>query len=226
MAVVIEKEAKTVSDAILSACEELGVARNDIDVDVLREGSRGIFGIGSKDARVRVTVKGDDVTEKGLRSKKVLDEILKFFLSGHSVSLVETHDAIKLDVASGDDDKGLLIGRQGETLKAIEFVVGKIGGKFSEDGREKKVYIDINGYKQRRESNIARMVKETAKRVKKFGKPVMLDPMPAFERKIVYSALKHESGIRIETRNYGEEKKIVIAPVRRGGGGGQGSANK
>jgi Predicted RNA-binding protein len=70
MPIVIEREGKTVHEAILSVCEELGIARDEIDVEVLKEGSKGILGIGSKDARVRVTVKREDVTEKGLRDQK------------------------------------------------------------------------------------------------------------------------------------------------------------
>ncbi|HEX3036527.1 MAG TPA: RNA-binding cell elongation regulator Jag/EloR [Thermodesulfobacteriota bacterium] len=226
MPIVIEKEGKTASEAILTVCEELGVARDEIDVEVLKEGSRGVLGIGSKDARVRVTVKREDVSEKGLRSRRILEEILKFFISNYSVNLRETTDAIKLDVKSGDEDKGALIGKRGDTLKAMEFLVGKIGGKSCEDGREKRVYIDIDGYKKRRERTIAKMVKEAARKVRKFGRPITLDPMPAFERKIAYTALKHENGIRIETKDEGEEKRITINPTRQGGGRNQAHAQK
>ncbi len=226
MPIVIEKEGKTASEAILSVCEELGVARDEIDIEVLKEGSRGVLGIGSKDARVRVTVKREDVSEKGLRSRRVLEGLLKFFISNYSVNLRETPDSIKLDVKSSDDDKGSLIGRRGDTLKSMEFLVGKIAGKFCEDGREKRVYIDVDGYKKRRERTIAKIVKEAARKVRKSRKPITLDPMPAFERKIAYIALKHENGIRIETKDEGEEKRITINPAGQGGGKKQAQAQK
>jgi spoIIIJ-associated protein len=213
MPVVIEREAKTVSEAILKACEDLGVTRNDIDVQVLEEGSKGVLGIGGKDARIRVTVTRSDVTEKGLRAKKALENILGYIVSSHSITLKETADKIKLDVKISDD-KGLLIGRKGEMIKALEYITGKIAGRFCEDGREKRVLIDIDDYKRRREESISRMVKDTVKRVKKIGKPITLDPMSAFERRITYITLKQESGITYETKGSGEEKRIVINPQR------------
>ena len=213
MPVVIEKEAKTVSDAIIKACEDLGVTRNDIEVEVLEEGSKGVLGIGGKEARIRIKVIRSDVSEKGLRAKKALRDILEYIVSSHSINLKETADKIKLDVKISDD-KGLLIGRKGEMIKALEYITGKIAGRFCEDGREKRVLIDIDDYKRRREESISRMVKETVKKVRKFGKPITLEPMSAFERRITYITLKQESGITYETKGTGEEKRIVINPHR------------
>jgi len=224
MPVVIEKEGKTVSEAIISGCEALGVSREEVDVEVLDEGSKGVLGIGGKSARVKITVKRTEVSEKGLKAKKSLESILGFFVSTYSVHLGETSEVIKLDIKSGDET-GLLIGRRGETLKAMEFIVGKIAGRFSENGGEKRISIDVEGYKKRREENIAKMVKEVAKKVRSSGRPITLDSMPASERKIAYIALKNEDGIRIETRGEGEEKRITINPLKRGGGGNQGAAH-
>ncbi len=225
MPVVIEKEGKTVSEAIISGCEALGVSREEVDVEVLDEGSKGVLGIGGKSARVKITVKRTEVSEKGLRAKKSLESILGFFVSTYSVHLGETSEVIKLDIKSGDET-GLLIGRRGETLKAMEFIVGKIAGRFSENGGEKRISIDVEGYKKRREENIAKMVKEVAKKVRSSGRPITLDSMPASERKIAYITLKNEDGIRIETRGEGEEKRITINPLKRGGGGNQGAAHR
>jgi len=222
---VIEKEGKTVSEAIISGCEALGVSREEVDVEVLDEGSKGVLGIGGKSARVKITVKRTDVSEKGLRAKKSLESILGFFISTYSVHLGETSEVIKLDIKSGDET-GLLIGRRGETLKAMEFIVAKIAGRFSENGMEKRISIDVEGYKKRREENIAKMVKEVAKKVRSSGRPITLDSMPASERKVAYIALKNEDGIRIETRGEGEEKRITINPLKRGGGGNQGAAHR
>ena len=174
---------------------------------------------------VKITVKRTEVSEKGLRAKKSLESILGFFVSTYSVHLGETSEVIKLDIKSGDET-GLLIGRRGETLKAMEFIVGKIAGRFSENGMEKRISIDVEGYKKRREENIAKMVKEVAKKVRSSGRPITLDSMPASERKIAYIALKNEDGIRIETRGEGEEKRITINPLKRGGGGNQGAAHR
>jgi spoIIIJ-associated protein len=213
MPIVIEREGKTVSEAIIRACEDLGVTRNEIEVQVLEEGSKGVLGIGGREARVRITVTKSDISEKGLRAKKALQDILGYIVSSHSITLEETADKIKLDVKISDD-KGLLIGRKGEMIKALEYITGKIAGRFCEDGREKRVLIDIDDYKRRREESISRMVKDTVKKVRKIGKPITLEPMSAFERRITYITLKQESGITYETRGSGEEKRIVINPQR------------
>ena len=99
-------------------------------------------------------------------------------------------------------------------IKALEYITGKIAGRFCEDGREKRVLIDIDDYKKRREESISRMVKDTVKKVRKIGKPITLEPMSAFERRITYITLKQESGITYETKGSGEEKRIVINPQR------------
>jgi spoIIIJ-associated protein len=213
MPIVIEREGKTVSEAIIRACEDLGVTRNEIEVQVLEEGSKGVLGIGGREARVRITVTKSDISEKGLRAKKALQDILGYIVSSHSITLEETADKIKLDVKISDD-KGLLIGRKGEMIKALEYITGKIAGRFCEDGREKRVLIDIDDYKRRREESISRMVKDTVKKVRKIGKPITLEPMSAFERRITYITLKQEPGITYETKGSGEEKRIVINPQR------------
>jgi len=102
-------------------------------------------------------------------------------------------------------------------LRAMEFIIGKIAGRACGDGKEKRVSIDVEGYKKRRESNISKMVKEAAQKVRSSGRPVMLEPMSAFERRIAYMTLKHEDGIKFETRVEGEEKRIIITPQRRNG---------
>jgi spoIIIJ-associated protein len=214
--IVIEREAKTVSEATISICEEFGLRRDDLDVEVLEEGSKGVLGIGSKNARVRITIRRDDITEKGLRAKKALELILAFFVPTHSVNLRETPDKIKLEVKISEN-KGLLIGKKGEMIRAMEFIVGKIAGRSCETGKEKRVLVDIEGYKKRRESAVSKLVKEAVKRARDSGRPVTLDPMSAFERRIAYMTLKHEDGIKFDTRVEGEEKRIIINPLRRNG---------
>ena len=215
MPIVLEREAKTVSEATISICEEFGLRRDELDVVILEEGSKGVFGIGSKNAKVRVTVKLENVTEKGLRSKKALEALLGFFSTDYSVSIKETADRIKLDVKTGED-KGILIGKRGEMLRSIEFLLGKMSGKFSKDDEEdKRISIDIGGYKKRREESIVRVVRDAARKVKKSGKPITLDPMSSFERKIAYTILKRENGLRFDTKVIeGDEKRITISSLR------------
>ena len=194
MGIVLEKEGKTVSDATMSACEELGISRSEIDVEVLQKSSKGVLGIGSRNAKVRITVKDENLSEKGLKSKKALEAILGHLVPTYSIGIRENPDRIKLDIRD-TNDKGLLIGKRGEMIKALEYIVGKISGRSSEDGREKRISIDVDGYKMRREDKISRLVKDTAKKVRKIQKPISLEPMSASERRMAYIALKREGGV-------------------------------
>lgn len=213
MPIVIEKEGKTVSEATISACEELGVPRNDIEVEVLQEGSKGVLGIGEKLAKVRVTVKSEGVSEKGLKAKKTLESILNHLVSTHSVSLNETSDKIKLEI-NLSDDKGLLIGKRGETLKALEYMVSRISAKECETGKEKKVYIDVDGYISKKEETVIRKVSDVVRRVKRTKRPYTLERLPAHERRIAYITLKKERGVTYETVVEGDYKKIIVSPER------------
>lgn len=211
MPIVIEREGKTVSEATISACEDLGIPRSELDVEVLHEGSKGVLGIGVKNAIVRITVKNESLSEKGLRSKKVLEEILSYLVPSYAVGIRENPDKIKLDIKN-TNDKGLLIGKKGEMIKAMEYIVGKVAARHCEDGREKRVSIDVDGYKRKREDTISRVVRDTAKKVRKTKKPVSLNPMSASERRIAYITLKRESGVSYETKIDRNEKRIIITP--------------
>lgn len=211
MGIVLEKEGKTVSDATMSACEELGISRSEIDVEVLQKSSKGVLGIGSRNAKVRITVKDENLSEKGLKSKKALEAILGHLVPTYSIGIRENPDRIKLDIRD-TNDKGLLIGKRGEMIKALEYIVGKISGRSSEDGREKRISIDVDGYKMRREDKISRLVKDTAKKVRKIQKPISLEPMSASERRMAYIALKREGGVGYETKVERDEKRIIIIP--------------
>ena len=211
MPVELEKQAKTVSEATISACEELGVSRSEVEVEVLQESSKGVLGIGGRDAKVRITVINEKLTEKGLKSKKALESILEHLVPTYSVGLRETNDRIKLDIKD-TNDKGLLIGKRGEMIKALEYIIGKISGRSSEGGREKRINIDIDGYKRRREDKISRLIRDTAKKVRKTKKPVSLEPMTASERRMAYIALKREGGVGYETKEDRDQKRIIITP--------------
>ncbi|MGH7891939.1 MAG: KH domain-containing protein, partial [Thermodesulfobacteriota bacterium] len=183
--------------------------------EVLQEASKGVLGIGSRNAKIRVTVKNENLSEKGLRSKKALESILNYLIPTFSVELKEGPEKIRLDIKD-TNDKGLLIGKRGEMIKSLEYVVGKIAGRDCEDGRDKRVAIDVDGYKRRREDNISKLVKETAQRVRKMKKPISLEPMSASERRIAYLTLKREGGVSYETKIEQEEKRIIITPLTKG----------
>lgn len=211
MAIEIEKEGKTVSEAIISACEELGVSRNDVEIEVLREPSKGVLGIGERLARVKVSLASEMVSDKGLKSKKTLENILEYLVSAYSVVLREKPDMIKLEVNMGGE-KGLIIGKRGETLKSLEYLVGRIGSKDCSSGRDKRVYIDIDGYMNKKEENINKIVSDIINKVIRTKKKAYINRMSAGERRLAYIALKKERGVDFETIVEGDRKKILVKP--------------
>ncbi len=209
MAIAIEKEGKTVSEAIISACEELGISRNEVEIEVIREASRGVFGVGERLARVKVTVASDVVSEKGLKAKKALESILNYLISTYSVVLREDSDVIKLDI-NMSSEKGLLIGRRGETLRALEHLVSRMAANNCKMNRNKKVYIDVGGYISKKEESINKVVLDAVHEVRKTKKKLYLNQMSATERRLAYIVLRRQSDIIFETVADGNSKKILL----------------
>lgn len=237
MSIEIEREGKTVSEAIISACEDLGVARDDVEVEILEEGSRGVLGIGSKNAKVRVTTKeksdaapetapptttkpepspekseNKQVSDKAVKAKEALETLLGHLVNPQKVNIVETDNRIKLEVKE-TEDKGLLIGKGGEMIRALEFIVGKISSKNCSDGRRKRISIDVDGYKNKKDSGVSKKVTEAINKVKNSNKPYTLERLSSYERRIAYITLKKESGVKYDTVVDGNHKKIVISPT-------------
>ena len=145
MAIVIEKKGKTISEAVMNACEELGVSKNEVEIEVIREDSKGLWGIGSRDAIVRVEVKTDGLSEKAFRAKKTLEVLLGFIsYDPPTVKTQETETNIEFEVWA-TKGKRLIIGKSGEVVKSLEYLVGRISSKQSKEGRGKKVAIKIAG---------------------------------------------------------------------------------
>ncbi len=145
MAIVIEKKGKTISEAVMNACEELGVSKNEVEIEVVREDSKGIWGIGGRDAVVRVEVKTDGLSEKAFRAKKTLETLLGFIsYETPTVKTQETETTIEFEVWA-TKGKRLIVGKSGEVVRSLEYLTGRISSKQSKEGRGKKVVIKIAG---------------------------------------------------------------------------------
>ncbi|HHV98731.1 MAG TPA: protein jag [Clostridiaceae bacterium] len=203
MANVVERTGKTVQDAISSALADLNADIEDVDVEVLEEGSKGIFGIiGNKLARVRVTLKE--------MSSKVAVEFLQNVFQKMGVSAEieakEYDDTLYLEIKA--DDSGIIIGRRGETLDALQYLVSLVVNK----NREvyKKVTIDIENYRHKREETLVKLANRLAERVIKYKKSITLEPMNPYERKVIHSTLQDNK--YVETYSIGNDpnRKVVI----------------
>lgn len=219
----VEKEARTSQEAVEEALLELGARRGEVEVEVLREASGGFLGIGRKNARVRVSLKRggggkeraaaaspEETMEEAVKATK---EILDFIGIKHSVKTSETDSAIEVDLEV-EESQGLLIGKYGETLRNLEYVVSRIAAAKTggQPNRGKRISIDVNGYKRDREKDIEKKAVEAAKKVIQSGRPFTFHRMQSYERKVVYTAIKSMSGVRYETKEDGNAKKITLLP--------------
>lgn len=203
MANFVEKTGKTVQEAIDLALEELQCDKDNVDIEVLEEGTKGIFGlIGNKVARVRVTVKESN-SEK---AKEFLANVLEKMKVDAEIIAEENEDSILLKVKG--DDIGIVIGRRGETLDSLQYLTSLVVNKNKEN--YKRVIIDIENYRQKREETLVKLANRLADRVVKYKKNITLEPMNPYERRVIHSSLQDHK--YVDTYSVGEEpnRKVVI----------------
>lgn len=200
----IEIEGKTVEEALEKALKELGLTRENVNVEVLEQGSKGLFNvIGVKRAKIKVTSKYDYIEE----AKKFIDAILKSMQLNADINIVEENDTLRINISG--KKMGLIIGYRGETLDSIQYLVSLVVNKHHEIPH-KKVILDIENYRSKREETLKGVAVKTAARVKKTGKSFKLEPMNPYERRIIHSTLQENTDVN--TYSEGEEpfRRVVI----------------
>ena len=229
---VVEKRAATADEAIGAALSELGITRDQAIIDVLTEGTVALPGeTVSAEARVRVAV----VDERTARAKALLEELMAKMRIASEISLRAgtgmDGSPVVLDVHG--DDLGLLIGWRGETLRAVQTVLNLM---LDDDNvtDQKRVIVDVERYRARREDQVRELALRLANRVKRSGERYTLDPMQPYERRVVHLTLADDPGVRTESSGKEPARRIVIhatgpaqpelpdrdAGPRRNGGGG------
>ena len=202
----VEIKAKTVDEAVSQALSELNTTKENVEIEIIEE-SKGLFGLlGSKEVKVRVTLLKE---EEGAAAKEFLSNI--FEKLGMDIELVEEYkeDEKKLDIELKGDNLGLLIGRRGETLDAIQYLTNIFVNKSTEDYI--KVTIDAENYRERREDALVTLAKRTAQKATKYKKNMIIEPKNPYERRIIHEALQDFPGVT--TYSIGEEpnRKVVVA---------------
>jgi spoIIIJ-associated protein len=207
----IETTAKTPEEAIELALKELDVDREEVEVDVVSRGKPGILGIGSEPAKVRVTV-----LESPTDTVKVATSALNQLISGMGVAAVAHLRQAQSEGVGGPvfdidgDDSGLLIGRRGETLRALHFLVNLIAG--AQLGENPSIQIDVAGYMDRRYKSLTNLALNIASRVAGSGQPITLEPMPPNERRAVHVALAEHQDVTTESIGAGDGRQVVVRP--------------
>lgn len=218
----VDASGKTVEEAIEKALAELGLERTQVEVEVLREGRAGILGIGGEDARVVVRPKAEPQRDEGEDDVEFAVEVLEKLLSLMNVDAVvrvrqpETPGdgaaIVKVVLDISGDDLGILIGRRGDTLASLQYLVNLIVGRKL---KAKAAFgVDVAGYRRRREQSLKSLALHMAERVKSTGQVMTLEPMPPNERRIVHLALAQDPSVITESIGEGENRKVIIRPGR------------
>ncbi len=228
-----EFEGKTTEEAIQNAARELNVPVEELSIDVIEPGSAGIFGlVGGRKAKIKVTLKTpseleeeeeEEKQERGERreepqendvnfAKRTLEEILA--LIPVEATVAASHGEGRITLRVQGDRSGLLIGRKGNTLDALQFLVNKIVSKALD--KKIDVVIDSENYRRRREDSLTQLALKMGDKAKRIKKPVTTNPMNPHDRRLIHLALKDDEDLETRSRGEGLLKRVVIIPKGKG----------
>ena len=200
----VEKEAKTIDEAVQLALDELGLTEEEVEVEILSAPNKGFLGVvGSRPAKVRVTR-----DSSSLRPRSVLSKMLSLMNVEATVEEEETPDAIKLEVKSADS--AILIGRKGKNLSAIQYLINRMYNH--KRLKRCRIVVDIEAYLERRQHNLEELAKRTAEKVKKSNSEVKLEVLNPQDRRSVHLALQNDPAVRTYSVGTGTYRNVVIAP--------------
>jgi spoIIIJ-associated protein len=255
---MIEIIAPSVEEAIANGLNDLGMTEEDVDIEILDEGTRGLFGLGSRQARVRLSIKSPSSSQQISTAEtqpptqtstaadlpeqtpepiketvisevdKSEDEVLKITretviellqrmrviakVTAHYGEVDDKRGRIPVHLDIHGKDLSILIGRQAETLNALQYITSLIVGK--ELGRAITVVVDVEGYRARREQQVRQLARKMAEQAVKTGRRQVLEPMPANERRFVHIELRKNPEVTTESIGEGSRRKVTIIPLQ------------
>ncbi|MDK2856114.1 MAG: spoIIIJ-associated protein [Bacillota bacterium] len=200
----IEESGRTVDEAVAQALKKLGLTREEVEVEVLEEGSRGLLGfLGGRPARVRVSAK-EMVAE---RARRFLENVIQALGISAQVSAVRREEAVEVEVEG--EDVGVLIGRRGSSLDAWQFLTGLVANKGAD--KPVRVVLDVAGYRKRRVAALENLARKTAEKVKAKKRSIALEAMPAAERRIIHLALQNDPDVVTLSEGREPHRRVVIS---------------
>jgi spoIIIJ-associated protein len=251
----LEVIAPSVEEAIEKGLDDLGLPRKSVDIEILDEGGKGLFGLGNRQARVRLTIKSEtdelemesDLSDPGSQdmipameqvteeheeefdeeppfigddyvldvARDVVSELLEKMkvradVTAEYVSTSDARSRVPVRVNVQGDDLSYLIGRQAETLNALQYISSLIINK--EIGRSVPLIVDVEGYRIRRENQLRQLARRMADQAVSTGRRQVLEPMPANERRIVHIELRDNPGVETESIGEDPRRKVTIIP--------------
>lgn len=245
---------RNVDEAIFHGLIEMGLSIDEVTTEIIQRESKGLFGIGAKNAIVRITEREvpvtpvfdtvprpeqqpkkrgegrgerksskkteprrqtpqlayDDTLAETNEAARFLRELLAAMKIEGTVQAAETEDGLRLNILSQTD--GLLIGRRGETLDAIQYLVSLYWNRDRKENAYRRVSVDTEGYRARREETLRKLARRTAAQVAKTGRPVTMEPMNPYERRILHSALQGFTGVTTYSEGEEPNRCVIVAP--------------
>lgn len=211
----LEISARTVDEAVELAIRELGVAREEVEVIVLQKGRSGFLGLGTEEARVRVSkLPSEDGRPLVIEAEEILRKLLSLMKVPASIGVKESsiareageQSAVTLNITG--EDLGILIGRRGQTLSSLQYLVYLMVGRQTE--ARVPLVIDVERYRERRVESLRRLALHLAEQVSATGHSAILEPMSASERRIIHLALQDYPGVATQSIGQGEGRKVTI----------------
>ncbi|NLO81987.1 MAG: protein jag [Clostridiales bacterium] len=199
----VETSGRTVEEAILMAVAQLGVRRDNLNIEIIEQPSKRLFGIiGGKSAKIRATVKSDVKDEV----KEFLTKLLSYMEIEAKISITE--DDSKIMVRLSGQNMGLLIGYRGETLDALQYLTNLAINKNNTE--YKRIIIDTEEYRSKREETLRRLAKRLANKVQKTKRSIVLEPMNPYERRIIHSTLQNHPNVITYSEGDEPYRKVII----------------
>ncbi len=235
----IEVTGKTLDDAITEACQKLTVTSDRLDYEVIEKGTSGFLGFAAKPAMIKARVKDENVVEEVKETvKETIKETVKektekkpvkvaksvpqaegandpkdflskvFAAMGMDVNIEVEKTEEEINIELSGDDMGVLIGKRGQTLDSLQYLTSLVVNKGS--STYTRVKVDTENYRVRRKETLENLAKNLAYKVKRTRRPVTLEPMNPYERRVIHSALQNDK--YVSTHSEGEEpyRKVVI----------------
>ena len=230
----VERSAGSVEEAVEAALEELGISEQEAEVEIVQEPRGGFLGVGSQDAVVRVKERpgpgtGEEIATEGQLAQQ--GEVAADFLEGlfeamgldADVEPTAADGGLYVDVwgAESSEDMGILIGKHGQTLDALQDVVRGVVQRHLQE--RCRVIVDVEDYRKRRRSQLVSRAEGVARRVVKTGRPERLEPMTALERKAVHDAVARIGGVETASEGQEPDRRVVI---RKSGGARSGGVSR
>jgi|SRR5579871_812467 len=221
----VEAEGTTIDEAIDRALGMLHAERDQVEIEILANASRGVLGFGGKPARVRATIResltrvlgteADDVPREAIAEppELMLAEILRHLGVDCAVERLPEREPGTITLAVRGGDSGLVIGRRGQTLDALEYLLNRIAARGGNGGP--RIMIDVERYRERRQESLEQMALRLAAKVRQTGRTITLDPMSPRDRRVIHLALQDDRTVVTRSQGEGHFRRLLIIPQGR-----------